>query len=127
VNGTCPGPRTLSDAHVRAIAAGGGVIGIGYFEGVVCGMQPRDVARAIRYVVDRVGDTHVALGSDYDGATRVGFDTSELRVVTQALLDEGLGKASIRRILGGNAWRVLEQNLPAGDGASERGPGEEES
>lgn len=118
VQGTCPGPRTLSDRHLRAIAAGGGVIGIGYFEGVVCGETPDRVAAAARYAVKLVGDEHVALGSDYDGATRVGFDTSELRVVTQALLDAGLPEASIRRVLGGNARRLLAQNLPDGGAGS---------
>ena len=118
VQGTCPGPRNLSDDHVRRIAAGGGVVGIGYFEGVVCGVAPRDVARAIRYAVDLVGDAHVGLGSDYDGATEVGFDTSELRALTQALLDEGLREESVRRTLGRNAWRVLAANLPAREGGT---------
>jgi microsomal dipeptidase-like Zn-dependent dipeptidase len=113
VQGTCPGPRTLSDAHLRGIAAGGGVVGIGYFEGAVCGAAPSDVARAIRYAVDRVGDAHVALGSDYDGGTAVTFDTSQLPVLTQAMLDAGLPAESVRRILGENAWRVLQANLPA--------------
>jgi microsomal dipeptidase-like Zn-dependent dipeptidase len=112
VKGTCDNLRTLSDAHVRRIAAGGGVIGIGYWETAVCGTEPRHVADAIRYVVDLVGDDHVALGSDYDGATTVGFDTSRLPALTQAMLDAGLPQESIRRILGGNALRVLESTLP---------------
>ena len=33
----CPGPRNLTDAQSRGIAATGGVIGIGYFEGTACG------------------------------------------------------------------------------------------
>ncbi len=110
--GTCDNARTLSDAQLRAIAANGGVIGIGYWQAAVCGIEPRDVARAIRYVADRVGDDHVALGSDYDGGTTVGFDTSQLPVLTQALLDTGLGESSIRKILGGNALRVLAATLP---------------
>lgn len=113
VSGTCPGPRTLSDAHLRAIAAGGGVVGIAYFEGAVCGVTPRHVADAVRYVVDRVGDAHAALGSDFDGATRVAFDASGLRVVTQALLDADLDEQQVRGVLGGNALRLLEATLPS--------------
>jgi microsomal dipeptidase-like Zn-dependent dipeptidase len=60
----------------------------------------------------------VALGSDYDGATRVGFDTSELRALTQALLDAGLSDESLGRVLGGNALRVLSQTLPVGPAGS---------
>jgi microsomal dipeptidase-like Zn-dependent dipeptidase len=112
VKGTCNNLRTLSDAHVRRIAAGGGVVGIGYWEVAVCGTEPRHVVDAIRYVVDLVGDDHVALGSDYDGATTVGFDTSRLPALTQALIDANLPEESIRKILGGNVLRVLEATLP---------------
>ena len=100
VKGTCDNPRNLSDEHVRAIAAGGGVVGIGYFELAVCGTDPRDVVAAIRHVVDLVGDDHVALGSDYDGAATVGFDTSQLRALTQEMLEGGLPEDSVRKILG---------------------------
>ena len=36
VEGTCPGTRNLSDKHIQAIAAKGGVIGIGYWSTAVC-------------------------------------------------------------------------------------------
>jgi membrane dipeptidase len=112
VKGTCDNARTLSDAHVRAIAATGGVIGIGYWRDAVCGTAPRDIARAIRYAVDLVGDEYVALGSDYDGAITVAFDASQLAVLTQAMLDTGIARGSIAKILGENAARVLAQTLP---------------
>src|SRR5258706_967645 len=57
--GTCDNPRTLSDAHLRGIAATGGVVGIGYWQEAVCGIEPRAIARAIRYTVDLIGDEHV--------------------------------------------------------------------
>lgn len=116
--GTCDNPRTLSDDQIRAIARGGGVVGIGFWPEAVCGNAPADVARAIRYVVDLVGPDHAALGSDYDGATRVGFDASRLAVVTQALLDAGLDEAAIRKVLGENVLRVLDANLPRERSAS---------
>jgi microsomal dipeptidase-like Zn-dependent dipeptidase len=112
VKATCDNPRNLSDEHIRAIAAGGGVVGIGYFELAVCGEDPSDVVAAIRHVVELVGDDHVALGSDYDGATSVSFDTSQLPALTQQMLDDGLSETSIRKILGANAIRVLRLTLP---------------
>jgi microsomal dipeptidase-like Zn-dependent dipeptidase len=112
VKGTCPSERTLSDEHVRAIAAGGGVIGIGYWETAVCGREPRQVVAAMKHVVSLVGDDHVGLGSDYDGATTVGFDTSQLAALTQQLLDDGFSEESIQKILGGNVVRVLRAVLP---------------
>jgi microsomal dipeptidase-like Zn-dependent dipeptidase len=115
VQGTCPGNRTLSDAHVRGIAKTGGVIGIGYFEGTVCGTEPRHVAEAVRYIVDLVGGDYAALGSDYDGGTTVGFDTGQLQALTQALLDAQLSEATVRKVLGENALRVLRATLPEGE------------
>ncbi len=112
VRGTCDNARNLSDAQIRRIADGGGLIGVGYWDLAVCGRGPREVARALVHVVDRVGDEHAALGSDYDGATTVAFDTSDLPALTQALLDAGLAPASIRRVLGGNVLRVLAETLP---------------
>ena len=38
--------------QIRMIAAGGGVVGIGYWEMAVCGLEPADVARAIQHVVE---------------------------------------------------------------------------
>jgi len=113
VKGTCDNARTLSDAHLRGIAATGGVIGIGYWKEAVCGTKPADVARAIRYAVALVGDDHVALGSDYDGVTTVSFDASQLPVLTQAMLDAGLSETSVQRVLGANALRVLTASLPS--------------
>ena len=50
----------------------------------------RNAARAIKYVRALVGIEHVALGSDFDGATTTRFDTSGLAQITPALLDEWL-------------------------------------
>jgi membrane dipeptidase len=119
VKGTCDNLRNLSDAEIERVAANGGVIGIGYWNWAVCGTAPRDVAAAIRYVVDLVGPDHVGLGSDYDGATTVGFDTSQLPALTQALLDAGLDDETIRKVLGGNALRVLRATLPRRAGTAE--------
>ncbi len=114
VRGTCDNARNLDDEQIRRIAAGGGVIGIGYWNIAVCGRHPDDIARAIAYVAALVGSDHVALGSDYDGATTVGFDASALPAITQALLDVGLSEEDVRGILGDNVLRLLSQILPRG-------------
>jgi microsomal dipeptidase-like Zn-dependent dipeptidase len=53
----------------------------------------------------------VALGSDYDGATTVRFDTSQLVQVTQALMDEGFTAQEIRAVMGENTLRVIRAGL----------------
>ena len=112
VQATCPGPRNLSDAQVDAIAASGGVIGISFFAGAVCDISPDGIARAIRHVADRVGVAHVAIGSDWDGSTRVTVDPPRLVYLTDALLRGGFDEAEVAAILGGNALRVLRAVLP---------------
>jgi membrane dipeptidase len=113
VRGTCDNRRNLSDEHVRRIASGGGIIGIGYWETAVCGRAPADIARALAYVVALVGADHASFGSDYDGATTVGFDTSALPNLTQALIDEGLSDLEVRKIVGENVLRVFSETLPS--------------
>ncbi len=111
VQATCEVNRNLSDEEIRGVAATGGVIGVGYWEGAVCDTSPRAAARAMKHIRDLVGIEHVALGSDYDGATTVRFDTSQLVQVTQALLDEGFSEDEIRAAMGGNALRLLREGL----------------
>ena len=102
----------LSDEQIKGIAATGGVIGIGYWNAAVCGEDAAAIARAIRYTVDLVGTDHVSLGSDFDGAVPVPFDTTGLALIAQALLEDGFTKEEIRGIMGENAMRIFEQILP---------------
>lgn len=111
VQATCQVNRNLSDDQIRGVAATGGLIGIGYWDAAVCDTSPASIARAMKHVRDLVGIQHVALGSDYDGATTVRFDTSKLVQVTQALIDAGFSDAEIRAAMGGNAVRVLRAGL----------------
>ncbi len=114
VKGVCDSPRNLEDEQFRRIASAGGIIGIGYWD-AVCDISPSGVAKSIEYAVGLVGEDHVALGSDYDGATRVTFDTSQLAVLTQALLDTGLSARTIRKVMGDNLLTFLATQLPAAD------------
>ena len=111
VQATCKVNRNLTDDEIRGVAKTGGVVGIGYWDAAICDTSPRAAARAMKHVRDLVGIDHVALGSDYDGATTVRFDTSQLEQVTQALLDEGFTAEEIRAVMGENALRVIKAGL----------------
>ncbi len=111
VQATCKVNRNLTDDEIRGIAKTGGVIGIGYWDAAICDTSPRAAAKAMKHVRDLVGIGTVALGSDYDGATTVRFDTSQLLQVTQALLDEGFTPDEIRAAMGGNALRVIRAGI----------------
>lgn len=113
VQATCKVNRNLTDVEIRGVARTGGVIGIGYWDAAVCDTSPKAIVRAIAHVRDLVGIDHVGLGSDYDGATTVGFDTSNLVFITQALIDAGFTDEEIAKVMGGNVLRVLLQTLPS--------------
>jgi membrane dipeptidase len=57
------------------------------------------------------GIDHVGLGSDFDGAIMpLGMeDASKLPAITDALLKKGYSEDDVRKILGGNLLRVMEQ------------------
>ena len=112
VRATCDSPRNLSDRHIEAIAAQGGVIGVGVWERAVCGDSLAATARAMRHVADLVGVEHVALGTDFDGTVSVPVDAAGLPHLTGVLLQEGFTPDDISKIMGGNVVRVLRRTLP---------------
>lgn len=112
VRGTCDNQRNLTDGQLRAIAAKGGLIGIGFWDTAVCGTDAAAIAKAIRYTVNVVGVDHVALGSDFDGAVTVPFDVTGLPLITEALIAENFKDDEIRKIMGANTLRFLSENLP---------------
>lgn len=113
--GHCPTPRNIDDDLMRDIAAEGGLIGVGFWDAAVCDVSPAGIVAAIRYGIEVVGEDHVALGSDYDGATSVPFDVSELAVLTDTMLQAGMSESTIRKVMGGNLARFLGEHLPGGD------------
>ncbi len=69
------------------------------------------IVEHIDHAVKLVGADHVGIGSDMDGATMPeGMeDCSHLPRITEELLRRGYSEADIKKILGGNTLRVLEQ------------------
>ena len=111
VAATCPGPRNLTDDQLRAIAANGGLVGIGYWDGAVCEPTIANIVKAMQHAVQVAGAAHVALGSDFDGATRTPFDTRGVAAITDGLLKAGLDQETIARVMGGNTRDFLLQQL----------------
>lgn len=112
VNGTCPGPRNLTNLQLRGIAKNGGVVGIGYWKTAICDASLRGIVRAIQFAIEVAGIDHVGLGSDFDGHVTTPFDTTGLPMLTESLLAAGLSEVEVGKVLGGNVRRVLEANLP---------------
>ncbi len=116
VNGVCNSERNLPDQLLKAIADRGGLIAIGYWREVICDVSPAGIARAIRSAVNLLGEDHVALGSDFDGAIIAPFDAAGIGQITQALMEAGLTETQIRKVMGENSVRFLQSQLPANKG-----------
>jgi len=84
-------------------------------EAVEAGKLPRvgyeKIIEHIDHAGKLVGADHVGLGSDFDGANMpYGMeDASKLPLITEALLKKGYSESDIRKILGENTLRVMEE------------------
>jgi len=84
-------------------------------EAVAAGKLPKvsweKIIEHIDHAVKLVGADHVGLGSDFDGANMpYGMESAaDLPKITDALMKKGYSDADIRKILGENTLRVMEQ------------------
>lgn len=113
VKGVCDNNRNLTDGEVVAIAATGGIIGLGAWQAAACAATPKALASAMDYVARLVGPEHVAIGSDFDGAVKTAFTLSDYDVLVMHLLEYGYTPQQIEAMMFGNVVRVLRQTLPS--------------
>ncbi len=110
-----PHYRNLTDEQIIALAATGGLIGVVFYPTFLVNSGEAtidDVVDHIDYIVNLVGVDYVALGSDFDGISRVPVgleNVSQFPNLTQALYERGYSFADIEKILGLNFLRVFEQ------------------
>jgi membrane dipeptidase len=115
IYGACASARNLSDAQMKRITERGGLVGIGFWESAICDPTPAGVVRAIRVGIDLLGEDHVALGSDFDGSVRTHFDTSQLNILTQEMMNQGFTHREIKKVMGENLLTLLARQLPSSD------------
>jgi membrane dipeptidase len=132
-----PHPRNLSDEQIKAIAAGGGYVGVCFFPAFI-GPEPtlERLLDHVDHLAELVGVDHIAVGPDYvdfaldlmtadlsTGDAPVDYGPSfefpeglqrveTLPVFTAGLLEAGYSEAQTAKILGGNVLRVLRDVLP---------------
>jgi membrane dipeptidase len=116
-NALCPSSRNLTDEQLDAIATTGGVVGIVFAvdfvraDGAYDADTPlSDVVAHARYVADRIGVDHVALGSDFDGArvpAALGDAAGLPRLLSELRGPGGFTAGEVERIAWDNWRRVL--------------------
>ncbi len=89
-----------SDRMIRALVA----------EGKLPRVEWTKIIDHVDHAVKVAGADHVGLGSDFDGAEMpYGMeDASQLPRITEALLQKGYSESDIRKILGGNVLRLMQ-------------------
>jgi membrane dipeptidase len=111
-------PRNLTDAQLDEVARTDGVVGLNFHVGF---LRPDGDFRAAattsmssivthaRYIADRIGTRHLALGSDFDGATMPHDlpDATALPALLELFRADGLSEEEIRAIACGNWQRVI--------------------
>jgi membrane dipeptidase len=112
-----PASRNLTDAQLDAIGESGGLVGIVYATAFIRADMADDpdtplsaIADHARYVADRIGVEHVALGSDFDGATipaQLG-DVAGLPKLLDAFRAVGFSETELEQIAWHNWRRVLD-------------------
>ena len=113
----CPQPRNLTDRQLRAIRDSGGVVGVNFGNAFPRADGRRDsdtpiatIVRHIDYLINIMGEDHVALGSDFDGVTLPDAlgDVAGLPLLINALRDSGYDQLVLDKLLWRNWLRVLK-------------------
>lgn len=114
--------RRLSVSTAKKIADAGGVVGLWGLgllhptrDWEVRRNDPEGYARALRQLVNVLGEDHVAMGTDLNGLGDSGSvnSYSDVRKVILALQSSGLSEASVAKVSYRNYARVLRDVLPA--------------
>jgi membrane dipeptidase len=112
----CPSTRNLTDRQLDAIGESDGVVG---FNLCVNDVRPdarldentpiETVVHHLAFLIGRLGENRVALGSDFDGAVmpRPIQDAGCLQRLVDALRVHGFGEVTIRKIMLENWLRVF--------------------
>lgn len=118
----CAATRNLTDRQLDAIRDSEGMVGLNYNCGFLhpegnnaSALDLRIMVDHLDYLIARLGDDKVGLGSDFDGATMPeGIrDVSLQQNLIAAMRDRGYDDVTIRKIAYENWLRVLEKTWGA--------------
>jgi len=113
-----PSTRNLTDAQLDEVARTDGVVGLNFHVGFLrsdgdfqaaATTSLSEIVRHARYIADQIGTRHLALGSDFDGATMPHDlpDVAALPKLIDALSEGGFSGEEIAGIACQNWQRVI--------------------
>lgn len=111
--------RNLSDDQIKAIVSTGGVIGVNNYFTTNTEVEEMVLDKymdQMEYLLEVAGEDHVGLGFDFNGYLGSSEmkdleDSSKTPNVTNELIKRGYSEKTIKKVLGGNFLRVLEEIL----------------
>lgn len=113
----CEHPRNLTDAQIEKLIEKQGLIGVTFVPWFVSNAEVvviDDLLRHIEHICELGGESHIMLGSDFDGIDRYieGLThPGELISLQEALLKR-YSERQTEQFMSGNALRVLRKSLP---------------
>lgn len=109
-----PSPYNLKNWEIEKVARTGGVLGVIFMNYWLMPHETKRginfIAKTINHIVKVAGVETVAIGTDFDGLTDPPDDLKDmagLPNLTQRLIAEDYSADDIKKILGGNALRML--------------------
>ncbi|MEO6298534.1 MAG: dipeptidase [Paracoccaceae bacterium] len=113
-----PTSRNLTDRQLAMIKDSGGMVGLNYATSFLrrdgkqsADMGWEDVLAHLDHLITHLGEDHVGLGSDFDGATipKGITDVTGVPALQQAMLDHQYGEALVKKISSENWLNLLDR------------------
>jgi membrane dipeptidase len=120
VHALCASPRNLTDRQLDQIRDSSGMVGLNFAAGFLRadGMGTPDfgldvLVRHIDYLIDKLGEDHVGLGSDFDGCTVPDpiKDVTGVPNLFQALRDHGYNAPLLDKLARENWLACLDRSI----------------
>ena len=117
-----PSTRNLTDRQLSMIKASGGMVGLNFATSFLrrdgrqsADMGWDDVLAHLDHLITQLGEDHVGLGSDFDGATipKGITDVTGLPALQQAMLDHDFGELVMHKLCHQNWLSLLERTWRA--------------
>ncbi|MEO8243733.1 MAG: dipeptidase [bacterium] len=117
-----PSTRNLTDRQLAVIKASNGMVGLNFATSFLrrdgkqsADMGWEDVLAHLDHLIAHLGEDHVGMGSDFDGATvpKGITDVAGLPALQQAMLDHGYGAALMKKLCHDNWIALLERTWGA--------------